>query len=171
MDGVLGEAEYHPLNAKATSVASVAQDLGGRSIYELMAQRATQKSTEDQAKRVGAMKTQMPTQAEMARRVAELKSQTASLRAARTGTTSSGRNAVLNVRPTAEPEKHIVQHEALATITVGAPKAEVLAALGEPSAKYSIAGGDGVKETFRYHRLDGTAVEIKLVDGKVTAVP
>lgn len=153
MDGVLGEAQYEAVSTKPTPVASVAQDLGGRSIYELMAQRAGKKSAQDQAKRVAAMKSQMP----------------------RSGRTSVSRtvntSAVLNMRPTAEPEKHIVQPEALATIKAGASKAEVLAALGEPSAKYSIASGDGVKETFRYHRLDGEPVEIKLVDGKVTTVP
>jgi hypothetical protein len=172
MDGVLGEAEYDPATGKSTPVASVAQDLGGRNIFELMAQRAGQKSASDQAKRVAAAKGQMPTQEDHARRIAELKAQTAGLRAGRPGATLSSRsNAVLNMRTTAEPEKHIVQPEALATIKVGAPKADVLAALGEPSAKYSIASGDGVKETLRYHREDGQPVEIKLVDGKVAIVP
>jgi hypothetical protein len=31
-------------------------------------------------------------------------------------------------------------------------------------------GGDGVRETFRYHRPDGQLFEIQLVDGKVTAL-
>jgi hypothetical protein len=156
---------------KRTPVASVAQDLGGRDIFKLMAQRATERSAEDQAKRVAVARSQMPTQADHARRIAELKAQTAGLRSGRGGVSTAGTNAVLNMKSTAEPEKHIVQPEALAGIKVGASKAEVIAALGEPSAKYSIAGGDGVKETFRYHRPNGEPVEIKLVDSRVVIVP
>ncbi len=156
MAGVLGEAEYDPVGRKKSSVVSVAQELGGQSIYHLLAQRATQRSEEDQARRVAAMRSQMPS---------------AVSRVVRPVAGKPVSNAVLNVAPTAEPEKHIVTDEALASIEIGASRAEVLAALGEPSAKYSMAGGDGVRETFRYHWPDGAVVEIKLVDGKVTAVP
>jgi len=72
---------------------------------------------------------------------------------------------------TAEPEKHIVQTETLAAIKVGASRATVLATLGEPSARYSMAASDEVREIFRYHRPDGQPVEIRMLNGRVASVP
>lgn len=47
MDGVLGEAEFQPPKSKDIPVASVAADLGGRSIYKLLAERAGERSKAD----------------------------------------------------------------------------------------------------------------------------
>lgn len=44
MDGVVGEAEYDPVQGKSYSVASIERELAGRSIYKLMAERAGKRS-------------------------------------------------------------------------------------------------------------------------------
>ena len=45
----LGEAEYHPVNGKSFSVAKITQELGGRNIYSILAERATQRFNFDHA--------------------------------------------------------------------------------------------------------------------------
>ena len=46
---------------------------------------------------------------------------------------------------------------------------EVLSQLGEPSSRFSIAGDDGVRETFSYD-LDTGEAAIRLVAGRVVKV-
>jgi hypothetical protein len=121
--GVVGEAEYEPLKGKQYSVASLATELNGRSIYKVMAERAGQRSGETQTRRT-------------------LEPRAATLR-----------NAPLPIASTPlagpVPEKRIISREALAGIQAGMPRADLLAALGEPSSRLSLSGGDGVRETFR----------------------
>ena len=179
MDGVLGEAQYEPVTGKPTPVASVAQEFNGRSIYSLLAERAGQRSAEEQAKRVAELRRTMPTQEDHARRIAELRGQRPTTSATvRLGSTTARPNSIkvgnsipVTAATTPEPEKRIVSAEALAGIKIGVSRADVVTVLGEPSARYSMTGGDGVRETLRYHRSDGQPVEIRLLDGKVTAVP
>lgn len=154
MDGGLGKAEYEPLRGRKYSVASVANELNGHSIFHLMAQRAGKRSAEEQAQRVAEMRRLMPSP----RR-----------------TPAAGAGNVVEipaaVEPAPEPKRQVVSAGALAAIRIGISRADVLAALGEPSARYSITGGDETRETFRYHLPGGEPVGIRLVEGSVTRVP
>lgn len=142
MDGVLGEAKYDPVTGPSTPVASVARDLNGRSIYTLLAERAGPRSAEEQAKCVAAMRSQMPTQEDHGRRIAQLRSQRASGGATggstpiQVGTNGAGGTVPAIAPAVPESRKQIVSPEALARIKIGASRADVLAVLGEPSALF-----------------------------------
>lgn len=80
-------------------------------------------------------------------------------------------NVPAATEPAPKPERRVITAEALAGIRVGMSRADVVAALGEPSSRFSMTGGDGVRESFRYHLPDGRSVEIRLVDAKVDQIP
>lgn len=134
MEGVVGEAQYEPVRGKPYPVATLSAELAGRSIYTLLAERATQR-----------------------------------LRQSPASAPSPRLTAPVAIAP--PPEKRIVSSEALSSVHTGMSRAELLAALGEPSSRFSISTGDGLRETFRYHLPDGAAVELRMTDGKVTQVP
>jgi hypothetical protein len=69
------------------------------------------------------------------------------------------------------PAKRIVSAEAMAAITAGATREDVLSRLGEPSSRYAISDDQGIRESFTYDLSNGVAVVIRLVGGKVTQVP
>ncbi len=71
--------------------------------------------------------------------------------------------------PQAPAKKTIVSAEALAAVTTGASRQDVLSRLGEPSSRYSIDSGDGVRECLTYDLATGETVVIRLSDGKVVA--
>ena len=133
--------------------------LAGRNIYEARAERASKRSAEEQARRVAEMRRQQPSIPTRSGR----------------GGVSRAATAVVPIpqaaRPSAPAEKRVVTADALAAIKIGMTRAEVLAALGEPSSRFSLTGGDGMRETLRYHLAGGDPVELRLVNGKVTQVP
>lgn len=69
--------------------------------------------------------------------------------------------------PAAQRKKTIVSSEAMASVIEGATRGDVLNRLGEPSSRFSIAGDEGVRESFTYHLESGNPVVIRLVNGKV----
>jgi hypothetical protein len=169
MDGVLGEAEYEPVGAPAYSVETLALELGDRSIYKVMAERAGQRSNERQAQ------WRAENRRDAEQRSAELRSRVASTRASRSGVTPSittlQQVPVANNTPAAPEEKRVISREALAAVKIGAARAEVVAQLGVPSSHSAINGGEEVRETLTYHLSDGSPVEIRLVDGRVAKIP
>jgi hypothetical protein len=132
-DGVLGEAKYNSLDGKTWPVASVDQELAGRSIYTLLAERARANYPRFRSNQLGTV-------------------------------TVEPVSAVLPPK-----EKRIVSAKAFDAVTAGMTREDVLTQLGEPSSRFSIAGDDGVRETFTYD-LDGGEAAIRLVAGKVVKV-
>ncbi len=151
----LGEAEYQPVNGKRYSVATIEQELGGRSIYTVLAERATRRSNESRSQRSEAM-------------LADHNARVAALRAGRT------QSRLIDIPATSAPttpeRKQIVSADSLASITPGIARADVLAKLGEPSNRSSITGDKGTIEFLVYHRESGETVTIQLLQGKVTQV-
>lgn len=136
----LGEAKYEYLNAKSAPVASVVADLGGRDIYKVMSERATERNRQVYRDKTGAR------------------------RHPRTAAVSSV--PLSEADPT--PAKRAIAVQAYSTITVGATRADVLARLGEPNSRYAITDDDGTRESFTYDLDDGRTVMIHLLAGKVT---
>ncbi len=143
MDGVLGEANYRSIGGETkTPLESVASDLGGRSIYKLLSERAS-----DRIKRT--YSSGSPTQ---------------SSRQAIRQTTIERVDSFVD-RPA--PAQRIVAQEAISAIAAGSDRTEVVAKLGEPSFRRSITSDEGSQETFTYHLEGGKPVQIRLVNGKV----
>jgi YD repeat-containing protein len=147
----LGEAKYEYLHGSSRSVASVASDLGGRDIYKVMSDRAWKRTQEQQAIKMS------------------------DFRAAHGGHGTQPSVVIVGAVPVAPsdpaPPKRIVSPEALAAITVGANREDVLSRLGEPSSRFAITDDDGTRESFTYDLASGATVEIRLLAGKVTKVP
>lgn len=144
-EGVLGEANYEVVGQKSSPVASVERDLGGRNIYKLLQERATQ--THARVNRSNVLATGR-------------------------GRTN---DIVLGSVPSApDPlpaaQRKAVPAEALAAIAPGSTRGEVLTKLGEPRSRYAITDDEGTRESFTYDLDNGEAVVIRLVDGKVTKV-
>jgi SmpA / OmlA family len=161
MSGVLGEADYDK-GAKTWPVDSVKQELGGRSIYEVMAERATKK-------------------VDSSRRTRELpRVNSPSAPPNRVGRSSHSQQAsIIEVPPSAaggappappEPISTITA-AALASVKIGMSREDVLRSLGKPSSRFSVAGSDGVNEYLSYQVEDGRKVAIRLLSGKVTQLP
>jgi hypothetical protein len=153
-DGVLGEATYEPVHGKSWPVASIESELAGRSIYKILAERAGKRSDEEQAKKMEEFRNEHQ------------------IRPA--GSRSSVRPTMVTVEaappgPQAPAKKTIVSADALAAVTPGATRQDVLSRLGEPSSRYSIDSGDGVRESFTYDLASGETVVIRLSGGKVVA--
>ena len=156
-EGGLGEARYEPLGAKSYSVASVESELGGKTIYELGAERARKKVEENDALR----RAEFQREHAIRGRVTGSRSTPASVIAAENA------NAAQTVAPA---EKRIVAADALAAITSGVSREDVLSKLGEPNGRYSITGDEGTRESFTYALDDGRDVVVRLLNGKVTTV-
>jgi hypothetical protein len=127
--GVLGEAKFNSLEGKTWPVASVDQELAGRSIYTLLAERARSNQTTPRFRTVEPVSTSF----------------------------------------SPPKEKRMVSAKAFDAVTAGMTRQDVLTQLGEPSSRFSIAGDDGVRETFTYD-LDNGEAAIRLVAGKVVKV-
>jgi hypothetical protein len=170
-DGV-GEAKYEPLNGKEYSVASLERELGGRSIYSVLAERATKRSDEQRAQWAA------ESSAEQNARIEAMRARTAARAGVARPQALTARSATIPPvagLPPAPPQppapKRIVSEEALAGVTLGATRQDVVTRLGgEPSFKSTITGDD-VRETMTYHRESGAPVVIRLINGKVTELP
>jgi len=159
MSGELGEADFDR-RAKTWPVDSVREELGGRSIYEVMAERATKKNGNSQRTR---------------------ESQTTPVTSAsHLGPSShSQQGSIIEISPSATDAAPPVPAEPIAAITVSAlarvkmrmSRDDVLRALGKPSSRFSIAGSDGVTEYLSYQVEDGRKVTIRLLSGKVAQLP
>ena len=161
MSGVLGEADYDK-GAKTWPVDSVKQELGGRSIYEVMAKRATKN-------------------VDSSRRPRELpRVNSPSAPPNHVGRSSHSQQAsIIEVLPSAaggappappEPISTITA-AALASVKIGMSREDVLRSLGKPSSRFSVAGSDGVNESLSYQVEDGRKVTIRLLSGKVAQLP
>jgi hypothetical protein len=135
----LGEAEYRPVHGGKHPVESVALELGGRNIFQVMAQRAAARTRSAPLHRPPAPRL-----------------------------TTVAPAAFEAPRP---EEQRIVSRAELSKIKIGAARSDVIAALGEPSTRSAINGGQELRETLIYHLSGGTPVEIRLVDGKVVKIP
>jgi hypothetical protein len=162
MSGVLGEADYDR-GAKSWPVDSVKQELGGRSIYEVMAERATKKV--DSSRRAG---------------LSEQHTATPGTSASRAGRSSrSQQGSIIEVPPSADggapptPPEPIsaITAVALASVKIGMSREDVLRALGKPSSRFSIAGSGGATEYLSFQVEDGRKVTIRLLSGKVAQLP
>lgn len=140
--GELGQAEYNFPNGQKRSVAAIEQELNGRSIFSVMAQRAGQRTT--------------PTRSASGRPV-----RTASLQSV---------EVPRAVEPARPAQLRIVTREAAASIQPGALRGDLLLRLGQPSFRSSISGEDGVRETFTYHLDEHTPIAVRLLNGKVIEV-
>lgn len=160
-DGVLGDAKYDTPGQKSWRVASVERDLGGRDLFKVLAERARDRSNQRSAQRTQDFRSDQGARMEALRQ--------------RAGSTSRGAQpSVVTVAPAsaAQPAapKRMVAAEAIAAITPGTGRDDVLARLGEPSARFSIAGDEGARESFTYDLDNGETVIIRLLDGKVVKV-
>jgi hypothetical protein len=136
----LGEATYNELGGKPSPVASVAADLGGRDIYKVMSERATERSRHAYANKI----------------------------VARQGTHVITTASVPLSPADPAPPKRVNSVQAYSGIAVGAARADVLAQLGEPNSRYAITDDDGTRESFTYDLDNGQTVVIHLLAGKVT---
>jgi hypothetical protein len=146
----LGEASYSDMGEKSRPVASVANDLNGRDIYKLLAERATKRSQEQFANKLSSMR------------------QAGSRRGVQPSVVTMSAVPLAPADPA--PQKRIVPADAYATLAVGAARQDVLSRLGEPSSRYAITDDQGTHESFSYDLDNGEAVVIRLLGGKVTAL-
>jgi len=161
MSGVLGEADYDR-GAKTWPVDSVKQELGGRSIYEVMAERATKKVDSSRRTRQSQQHTATP-----------------GASASQVGRSShSQQGSIIEVPsaadgpPPAPPEAvSTITAWALASVKIGMPREDVLRSLGKPASRFSVAGSDGVNEYLSYQVEDGRKVTIRVLSGKVVELP
>lgn len=155
MDGVLGEAKYTAVGEKSWPVASIERELAGRDIYKLLQERAMRKSDEWLATKREENRIEQAARSDALRRGMRYRS-------AQPSTV-----VVDAAEPQAPPKRTIVSAEALAAVTPGSTRDNLLNKLGEPSSRFAIAGDEGLRESFTYHLESGEAVVIRLVDGKV----
>lgn len=158
----LGEADYDPVNGKRYSVATIERELGGRNIYSVLAERATQRSGEWRAQKAA------ESRVDQSDRFAAMR---ASARSGRSGFSQAVAVPIPQAGATQPPPpKRIVSAEALAALVPGTARADVLTRLGEPSYKSTIVSGEGASESFTYHRASGETVVVRLLNGKVSEV-
>jgi hypothetical protein len=169
-DGVLGEAKYNAVGEKSWPVASIERELNGRDIFALLQERALKRSKEWLAKKTE------ESRIESAARSEELRKSIRTSSSARFPGVRPNVVAVESVsvpRP-AEPEvpakKRIVSADALATVTLGTTREDLLTLLGEPSSRFAITGDEGTRESFTYDLDSGETVVIRLAGGKVVKV-
>jgi hypothetical protein len=72
--------------------------------------------------------------------------------------------------PEEQTPKRVVPAQALASVTEGASREDVLSRLGEPGARYAITDDEGTRESFTYNLDSGEVVTIRLLQGKVVKV-
>jgi hypothetical protein len=153
MEGELGEAWYEKHTSKR-SVESIAHELGGRSIYKVKAERATEKSKESLRQRI---------EAQHAAHARPSRGPQPTITVVHTAEASPPANS--------EPTPAPITAEALASVKIGAARDDVLRALGKPASRMAIASADGETEDFEYQLKDGRKVVITLLDGKVMRLP
>jgi hypothetical protein len=167
MDGVLGEAKYYAIGEKSWSVASIERELNGRSIYKLLAERATKRSDEWLAKKTEENRIEQAARSEALRR---------GIRPPNSGPRfRSSPPSVVTVQAVSDPppaadKKRIISAQVFAAVALGTSREDVLTLLGEPSNRFSITSDEGVRESFTYDLDSGEAAVIRLVEGKVVKV-
>jgi hypothetical protein len=140
----LGQAKYDFPRGEDLPVAAIERELNGRSIFSLMAERASQRTSQKWSSgRTGGSSRSASTQSIEVLRAAE---------------------------PSAPPRFSIVTRDALNSIPPGAARADVVQRLGQPTFKSSISDDEGARETYTYHLDESTPVSIRLLNGKVTEV-
>jgi hypothetical protein len=144
-NGLLGEAKYDRLDGTTAlggdMVASVTQDLSGRSIYEILAAQASQK-------------------------VAQRSNERRPIR-----TTSNSTQVVsLPPIEAAKPPARLIAAEAWAKIATGMTRVEVITQVGEPLSTMKIAGSDPPVETLRYAFESEGDATVRLEDGKAVRI-
>jgi len=153
--GELIKAEYEFPGHHSKPVESVAQDLGGRDVFKLGAERASKKVQE-----------------QWAQKKAEFAAQHAVARAPRSsGTSVRVENVERPAVPGPAPPKRIITPEGLAATKVGEPREDLIKRLGEPSYRTSLTSDEGTRETFTYHLSEDRPVLIRLLNGKVVQAP
>jgi outer membrane protein assembly factor BamE (lipoprotein component of BamABCDE complex) len=152
-DGVLADAKYDATGEKSWQVASIERELNGRSIFTLLSERAGRRSQERQPARSETVRTGVRSRIAQPRTV-----------------TVQSMDAPAAAQPDHPAEKRIVSVEALASVTAGSTRQEVLGRLGEPTYRSAITSDEGTRETFTYHLASGEPAVISLVDGKVIKV-
>ncbi len=145
-DGVLGEAKYVDIGEKSRPVASIEAELNGRNIYQLLAERARQKSYRQSPRAV---------------------SNYPSSGARRRGQPNVVALVATSADPTPPVAKRILPAEAYQAVRIGASREDVLRQLGEPNSRYAIADDQGTHESFTYELDTGETVVIRLIGGKV----
>ncbi|HEX5230467.1 MAG TPA: hypothetical protein VFW44_22300 [Bryobacteraceae bacterium] len=146
----LGQAKYEYVQGGSRAVASVAEDLGGRDIYKVLAERASQRVRERELGRSSEFRAN--------------------------GGRRGARPSVVTVDPVPVaaadpvPVKRVISAEAFASVKVGAAREDVLTELGEPSSSYTISDDDGPRESFTYDLESGGSAVIRLAGGRVTEV-
>jgi hypothetical protein len=150
-DGVLGEATYNVAGEKSRSVPAVEQELAGRSIYTLMAERAADRLIQQRQDR---MTNRVPPRALLPRSRAAQPSMTTLV-------------LPLNDPVPPAPAREI-SPDVFATVKPGTPLSDVITNLGKPTYRSSISGDEGTRETLTYTLTGGEQAVIRAVDGKVT---
>jgi outer membrane protein assembly factor BamE (lipoprotein component of BamABCDE complex) len=170
-DGVLGEAKYYAVGEKSWPVASIERELNGRDIYKLLQERATKRSQEWLAQKMEENRIDQAARSEALRRGARPAGSYPSSRGMQPSMiTVESANVPRAAETEAPAKKRIVSTDALAAVTLGATRDDVLKRLGEPNSRFTITGDEGVREAFTYDLDSGETVVIRLVDGKVTKV-
>jgi len=170
-DGVLGEARYHAIGEKSWPVASVERDLNGRDLYKLLQERAGKRSEEWLAKKREENRIDQAARSESLRRGVRQSSSSYRPRGAQPSMVAVESVPVPRAaEPEVQAKRRIVPAEALAAVTLGTTREDLLIRLGEPSARFAITGDEGVRESFTYDLDSGETVVIRLVDGRVVKV-
>jgi hypothetical protein len=150
-DGVLGEATYKVIGEKNRSVPAIEEELAGRSIYTLMAERATERLSQRSQDRTA---NRVPPRALLPRSRAAQPSMT---------------TLVLPLSDPVPPAPaRTISPEAFSAVKPGAALQDVIANLGEPTYRSSISSDEGTHETLTYTLTGGDQALIRAVDGKIT---
>lgn len=140
----LTDAKYerHDYGVSGRPVQSVAQELGGRSVFKILADRAWQKqSPREYAKHHG-------------------RNQSAAATAA----------PVPAAAVSTDPPQRRIPTELVDSIKVGMPRSEVVRILGEPSGGVRVAGGENDFEVMTYALESHGEISVRLEKGKVVRV-
>jgi hypothetical protein len=147
---LLGEAKYARIGGPlgGVMVASVEQDLGGRTIYKVLQEEANK---------------------QVAQRAADRAQLHGRQSYARAGATPA---PVMNLAPieAAKPPARRITAEVWKKVTTGMTREEVIAQIGEPLSTVKIAGSDPAVETLQYaFEAEGDA-KVRMEEGKVVRV-
>jgi hypothetical protein len=170
-DGVLGEAKYTTIGEKSWSVASIEQELNGRDIYKLLQERATQRSAEWLAKKRQENGLDQAARSDALRRGVRPSSTVSAPRRPQPSAAAVDSANPPPPIPDLPAPKRTIQADALAAVSPGITREDLLSRLGEPSTRSSITSDEGVRESFTYDLDTGAKVVIRLAGGKVVQVP
>jgi hypothetical protein len=160
-NGELGEARYErsDFGVHGRPVMSIEEELGGRSIFSIMAQRAGQKSST-----AGAGSTTNPP----FRNLADFKRHAETLRSPRASSTTV-RQETVRLIPREPPARRIAK-ELLDAIKPGMAREDVVRKLGEATGGLHIAGEVKEAEDLHYALEPDGDVTIHLENGKVARI-